>query len=112
MGARRGARGVGVEYDGKLADRARSTVASAGLEGSVEVLHGDACTLDLTPATKIFVYLVPSGLEVMLSSLTAALTRGVPVASYTFSLPGFEADRVLTADTRPPQCKVSLYQSL
>lgn len=108
--AARGATCVGVEYDRELAQRAQDSVAKLGLEGSVRVVHGDASTVDLAPATKIFVYLVPTGLQHMAPKLDDALRRGVWIASYTFSLPGWEAIQTLTAESRAPECKVRLYQ--
>ena len=108
--ARRGARCVGVEYDVRFADRARQAASDAGLSDVVTVVHGDACGVDLAPATKVFVYLVPSGLQLMAPALSAALDRGARVASYTFSLSGETAVEVLTAETRAPECKVSVYR--
>lgn len=109
--AGRGARCLGVEYDGQLALRAQQAVAGAGFKEHAEIIHGDACSCDLVPATKIFVYLVPTGLARLSPALTEALHRGVPVASYTFSIPGEEPVSTLTAPTRAPECKVRLYRS-
>lgn len=117
--AQRGAACVGVEYDAELAARARAAAAAAGVAccdasspqpGAIAVVHGDACSCDLTPADKIFLYLVPAGLQHMRAALDAALERGVPIASYTFSLPGVEPFSTLTAPTRAPECKVRLYR--
>lgn len=108
--ARRGARCVGVEYDRPFAEKARSALRDAGFESSCEVLHADACTVDLSGATKIFVYLVPEGLRRMCGALDVALRRGVPVASYLFSLPGHDHTEALSAETRPPECCVRLYR--
>lgn len=91
--AARRARALGVEYDERYVLRARERVAQAGVGDLVEVQHGDASCVDLAPATKIFVYLVPSGLQCVAPALQAALDRGVPVVSYTFSLPGTEPDK-------------------
>ncbi|CAK0878613.1 unnamed protein product [Prorocentrum cordatum] len=44
--ARRGATGVGVEYDRRFVDRARGALASAGLAEAVRVIHADACSVD------------------------------------------------------------------
>jgi|TARA_B110000208_G_scaffold53954_2_gene70791 predicted TPR repeat methyltransferase len=83
----RSLRCVGVECDERLALRARARAAEAGVADRVTIVLGDACTADLSSATKIFVYLVPDGLKVMQPVLTAALDRGVTIVSYMFSLP-------------------------
>jgi len=108
--ARRGASCVGVEYDSQLVNRARENASGAGVGCQVLILHEDAATVDLAGATKIFAYLVPSGLQRMQPAFEAALRRGVPIASYTFSLCDWEASVVLNAPTRAPECSVRLYQ--
>ena len=106
----RGARAVGVEYDARFAERAMASIQEAGLQ-EVEVICGDACTTDLSEATKIFLYLVPQGLKLLEPALREALQRGVAIASYTFSLPGWTADEVLTAESRSLECKLWIYKS-
>lgn len=108
--ALRGARAVGVEYEQRFVERARQAAAEAAMVPLIEVLHADACSVDLAPATKIFVYLVPAGLRLVAPALHAALARGVPIASYTFSLPELEPLAVLTSATRAPECKVFVYR--
>merc|ERR1712098_338955 len=73
-------------------------------------MDGDAYLVDLMPATKIFVYLVPAGLQRMAPALDKALRRGVPIASYTFSLPGWEPVQTFTPEDRSSDCKVRLYR--
>ena len=77
---------VGIECDERLAARARQRAADAGIAERVTIILGDACTADLSSATKIFVYLVPDGLKVMQPTLSGALDRGVTIVSYMFSL--------------------------
>ena len=109
--AQLGARAVGVEYDPRFAEKAKLAVQDAGLSELATVICGDAFAADLTPASKIFVYLVPDGLRRMQPALTAAIKRGVPIASYTFSMPGWTAHEVLTAETRSTECKVWVYRN-
>ena len=86
--ARRGAEAVGVELDAALAKRA--TAAVAGLAGA-RIVHGDALAEPLDRATKIFLYLVPSGLKTIAPRLAAL--RNVTVVAYTFAVPGWAPDR-------------------
>lgn len=106
----RGARALGVEYDERFVSKAQEMVQEARASELVEVVHGDASSIDLKPATKIFVYLVPSGLQRIAPLLNSALERGVPIASYTFSIPGLHPTEVLSAETRAPECKVRIYR--
>ena len=95
--AARGARAVGVELDAKFADKARAAVDAAGAGDLATVICGDALAADLADATKIFVYLVPSGLRTIEPTLAAARDRGVAVVAYTFAVPGWTHDDKRTA---------------
>ena len=86
--AKRGAEAVGVELDAALAKRAREAVA--GLAGA-RIVQGDALAEPLDRATKVFLYLVPSGLKTIVSKLAAL--RNVTVVAYTFAVPGWAPDR-------------------
>lgn len=105
--ALRGARAFGIDYDATFVERARASASKAGVADLVEVVHGDASSTDLGPATKIFVYLVPDGLRLVAPALIAALEGGVPIATYTFSLPGLEPTQVLEAASG---CKIWVYR--
>ncbi|KAH8090124.1 methyltransferase [Aureococcus anophagefferens] len=88
---------VGVELDAKFADKARAAVDAAGAGDLATVICGDALAADLADATKIFVYLVPSGLRTIEPTLAAARDRGVAVVAYTFAVPGWTHDDKRTA---------------
>ena len=107
--ARRGARAVGVEYDVRFARKASEAIQRANLGSLAEVICGDALKTNFSKATKIFVYLVPDGLRMMNFALSDASRRGVPIASYLFSLPGWSPHAVLAADSRSAECKVWVY---
>ena len=109
--AQRGAKALGVEYDTRFVEKALAKIEEFGVSHLAKVICGDAFETDLTPASKIFVYLVPDGLRKIEPSLCAAMKRGTPIASYMFSIPGWSADDVLTAETRAAECKVWIYQS-
>ena len=102
---KRGARGVGVEYDAELVARAQASIEENNLESTVEILHNDACLVDMSAASVIFVYLVPTGLKQLESKLFAAFNSGCRIVSYVFSVPGLEPVRV----EHVKGLKVSLY---
>ena len=55
--ARIGCRALGVEQSRELADMARSRARTAGVEDLVEIVHGDARSVDIGAATVVFMFL-------------------------------------------------------
>ena len=86
--------GVGVEYDSLLCDRARARVSEADLQERVTILHQNVLDCDISSATAIFVYLVPTGIAAIRATLEQAIARGVRVVTYVFSIPGLIPSRV------------------
>ena len=87
----RGARGVGVEYDAGLVERAHAHVEAEGMAGKVEIRHADVCTVDFQAASMIFIYLVPEGIGKIYESLDAVRRRpGTRIVSYIFSVKAWE----------------------
>lgn len=84
-----GFRGVGIEYDLEVFQRAQSLVSNAGktISSQIQLHHDNVLNVDLSPASCIFVYLVPAGMKALRESLVAAIDRGVRVVTYIFSLP-------------------------
>lgn len=78
-----GCRAVGVEIDPQRAEQARTNVAEAGLSGRVEIIEGDATTVDVQ-ADVGFVYLW----EPVLRGLSPKLKKLQRFASYRHSVPG------------------------
>lgn len=86
--------GVGIEYDSLLCARAREAIAAADLNDRIVIHHQNVIDCNLSTATAIFVYLVPTGIAAIRPSLEAAIARGVRVATYVFSIPGLTPERV------------------
>jgi len=89
-----GVRGVGIEYDSLLCERAIGQVSASGLSGRVDILHQNVVDCDISSATAIFVYLVPTGIAAIRGALEEAIARGVRVVTYVFSIPGLVPSRV------------------
>lgn len=87
--ARRGAkRCVGIELDNQLASRARRAVADWP---NATILNADARSVDISEATKVFLYLVPSGIQAMKATLGHLLHYNrARIVAYTFTIPGFQ----------------------
>ncbi|CAM9245659.1 unnamed protein product [Laminaria digitata] len=91
-----GARGVGVEYDKRFADRALKRVADASLELKIKIIHGNVLDIDADEATVVFIYLVPAGMAAVKEAMVSLLRAGARVATYVFSLPGLTPAKVVT----------------
>ena len=87
-------RGIGIEYDSLLCVRARAAIEAAGLSLRIDVHHQNVVDCDITTATAIFVYLVPTGIALIRAALEEAIERRVRVVTYVFSIPGLEPKRV------------------
>lgn len=101
-------RAVGIEYDAQLCDRARDCVVKAGLADRVSIYHQNVVDSDFTPATALFVYLVPAGIAAIRPALEAALVRGARIVTYVFSIPGLTPARV---DVYKHSTKLYMYDS-
>lgn len=100
--SRHGVTSVGVEYDASLAQTAAAKVTERGLQEMVDlkivlgafllnvnvyvpqitIIHENVLNISIGPATAIFVYLVPEGINAMRPALLAAIERGVRVVTY------------------------------
>ncbi len=89
-----GARGVGVEYDPDVAQRAIDNVRNSGLEDQVEIIVGDAMKVDVTPATVVTLYLLPESNLKLKPILEASLAPGSRVISHDWDMEGWTATRV------------------
>jgi SAM-dependent methyltransferase len=89
-----GARGVGVEYDPEVAQRAIDNVRNAGFEDQVEIIVGDAMKVDVTAANVVTLYLLPESNLKLKPILEASLAPGSRVISHDWDMEGWTATRV------------------
>ncbi|MFN8058226.1 MAG: class I SAM-dependent methyltransferase [Vicinamibacterales bacterium] len=83
---RYGARGVGVDIDPLLLDRARAAAAAAGVSQLVDFRLQDALTVDVAPASVVALYLLREGNRQLRPILTGRLRRGARIVSHSFDL--------------------------
>ena len=92
-----GARGVGIDIDAGLIERARADARKAGVEGLVEFRVEDALKTDVTKATVVTHYLLPSSNLKLRPILQNQLKPGSRIVSHAFSMgPDWLADEVDT----------------
>jgi precorrin-6B methylase 2 len=96
--ARRGARGIGVERDGDLVERARAAAREAGVADRVEFRQADIFEADLRGASVVTMYLLPPMMERLGPKLLAELAPGARVVAHDFPLATWPAAQVLDFD--------------
>jgi hypothetical protein len=89
-----GARGVGVEIDGKLVRQSRENALKANVADRVSFVEGDVLTTDISKASVVTVYLLPSLLGKLQQRFIYELQPGTRVVSHAFSMAGWKPDRV------------------
>jgi SAM-dependent methyltransferase len=94
-----GARCFGFDLDPARVDEARANAIEAGVEALVTIEHADLFSVDLRPASVVFVYLLPTVLQRLLPHF-ARLEPGSRIVSHDYDIEGFEYDDVwvLTAE--------------
>jgi SAM-dependent methyltransferase len=91
-----GAHGVGYEIDQKLVDLATKLASEAGVSHLVRFERKDIFTVDLSQASVITMYLLPTVIEQLIPQLNK-LKPGSRIVSHNYPMPGVEPDRVVTA---------------
>lgn len=81
-----GARGVGIEIDPKRVEEARQNAKDAGVSDLVEFRQGDLFKADISEATVVTLYLLPSVNQKLRPKLFEELAPGTPVVSHDFDM--------------------------
>jgi len=110
-----GARGVGVELDPALVERARANAQRAGVAHRVRFRVEDLMYADLSEASIITAYLVPAQLERLEPRLLADPKPGTRIVTHYFALPNWPYDEVQEVavaqggERRPGRSRIYLY---
>ena len=89
-----GTRGVGIDIDPDLVERARENARRAGVEDKVAFVEGDLFAHDLSQATVITLYLLPQ-LNLKLRPTLLKLKPGTRIVSHDFGMGDWKPDRTL-----------------
>jgi SAM-dependent methyltransferase len=81
-----GARGIGVDIALRRVLQSRIKALFAGVSRRVRFVHGDAYGVDLSAATVIFLYLLPSSTQRMAVHLLRHVKPGTRIVSHTFAV--------------------------
>jgi precorrin-6B methylase 2 len=93
--AKRGARALGVEFNPEMAELSRQSIAQAGVEARATIIQGDLFEADLSEATVITMFLLPS-INLKLRPKILDLEPGTRIVSNTFTMENWEADETAT----------------
>jgi SAM-dependent methyltransferase len=93
-----GARGVGIEIDPKLIERARVNAREAGVADRVTFIEGDLFTADLSPATVVTLYLSASINKRLEPKLRRELNPGARIVSHQFLIGDWPPDEKARPD--------------
>jgi SAM-dependent methyltransferase len=99
-----GAKGVGLEMDQRLVELARRTATQEGVDRSVEFRQGDALEADVSAATVVTLYMLPSFNEKLRPVLERQLKPGTRVVAHDYPIEGWKPvkwEEMPLMDTRP-----------
>lgn len=89
-----GAHGVGIDIDPALVAQAQENVRRAGVEELVRIERADIFEVDVSPATVVFLYMVPR-FNLRLVPQLQKLRRGSRIVSHEFEIPSARPARVV-----------------
>jgi len=99
-----GAKGVGIEMDAALVELARRNAKQEGVDKLVEFRQGDALLADVSGATVVTLYMLPSFNERLKPVLERQLKPGTRVVVHDYPIVGWKSvkwEEMPLMDTRP-----------
>jgi SAM-dependent methyltransferase len=98
--AKLGARGVGIDIDPQRIKEARENAKTAGVEDRVQFLETDLFTTDISKATVVTLYLLPSLNMKLQPKLLDELKPGTRVVSHAFDMGDWEPEQTKEIESR------------
>jgi hypothetical protein len=96
--ARRGARGLGIEYNPDLVEYSKRQAAAAGVSDKAMFEQGDMYEADISRATVLALFLLPTNLE-KLAPKFMELTPGTRIVVNTFWVQGWTPDDTIKLES-------------
>ena len=84
-----GVRGIGIEMDRTLIDKARKSAQAEGVSHLVDFRVEDALKTDISPATVVTLYMLPWFNEAMKPNLQKYLKPGSRIVAHDFGIEGW-----------------------
>jgi SAM-dependent methyltransferase len=101
--AKRGARGIGVEFNPDLVEHSRRNAEKEGVASRVTIERGDLFQADLSRATVITLFLLPS-INLKLRPKLLELKPGTRIIGNTFTMDDWKPDDTLRDESRGEGC--------
>ena len=92
-----GARGVGIELQPHLVERARAVARDGEVTDRVRFVEGDLFTADISEATLVTIYLSPGVNARLESKLRTQLRPGTRIVSHQFTIGTWTPDKTMAA---------------
>jgi SAM-dependent methyltransferase len=107
--ARRGARGLGVEYNPDMVELAKRNAQKAGVADKAQFVQGDMYAAEFSQATVLALFLLPDNLN-KLRAKFADLKPGTRIVANTFGIEGWTPEETTTIEGDCTSwCTVLLY---
>jgi SAM-dependent methyltransferase len=101
--AKRGARGIGVEFNPDLVEHSRRNAEKEGVANRASFERGDLFEADLSRATVITLFLLPS-INLKLRPKLLELKPGTRIVGNTFTMDEWKPDETVRDETRGEGC--------
>ena len=101
--AKRGARGIGVEFNPDMVEYARRNAEREGVSNRVMFERGDLFEADLTRASVITLFLLPT-INIKLRPRLLDLKPGTRIVGNTFTMDDWQPDDTLSDDSKGQSC--------
>jgi len=97
-----GAHGLGIELNGGLVARSRENAVRARVADRVSFVEGDVLQADISKATVVTLYLLPSLIDKLQPRFIYELKPGTRIVSHSFPMAGWRPDRTETIHVSAP----------
>lgn len=95
-----GARGVGIDIDPQRIKEANDNVKANGVADRVRIVQGDLFETNLSEATVVTLYLLPSLNQKLMPKLKAELKPGTRIVSHAFDMGDWKPDQEMDVNGR------------
>jgi tRNA A58 N-methylase Trm61 len=95
-----GARGVGIDIDPQRIQEANENAKKNGVEDKVKFLQADLFESNISEATVVTLYLLPSLNVKLMPKLKAELKPGTRIVSHSFDMGDWKPDKTVDVDGR------------
>ena len=95
--AKRGARGLGVEYNEEMVQLSRRVAQKEGVADKAKFVQGDMFEADISKATVMALFLLPDNLRKLTPKFIEQLRPGTRLVMNGFPIPGWDPDKTETA---------------